>query len=174
MILRPFPTRVMDPATSSLSELFWGPVVEQLTWVIALSRKTSLVYIPGWKKIQEQQPAGVDRCVGAFFLGYIRGLFFRNSHTGLVPREHVCVVHLSAQPLAPRANASVLLCAAEQRPHASRITCPRRRRALPVAAVTRWAHRAMCLRVPIEALLRPSNLCARPTGRPQLRLQGHA
>ena len=46
--------------TSSLSELFWGPVVEQLTWVIALSRKTSLVYIPGRKKIQEQQPAGVD------------------------------------------------------------------------------------------------------------------
>ena len=79
-------------------------MVEQLTWVIALSRNTSLVYFPGWKKNQKQQPAGVDRCVGAFFLGYIRGLFFRNSHTGLVPRKHVCVVHLSAQPLAPRAR----------------------------------------------------------------------
>ena len=53
--------------TSSLSQLFWGPVVEQLTWVIALSRNTSLVYFPGWEKNQKQQPAGVDRCVGAFF-----------------------------------------------------------------------------------------------------------
>ena len=44
------------------------------------------------------------------FLGYIRGLFFQNSQTGLVPREHVCVDHPPApSPRTPRRRLSFAL-----------------------------------------------------------------